>query len=84
MNVKVNAQAFLQAAHFYTDFIKVVKLEYLATICTIVLGAGPKAARNTETRAHAWLETGLSDQLIFQTATADYASRFWVQQSTKK
>lgn len=37
--------------HFYTDFIKVIKSEYLATIWSVVLGEGPKAARNKETCA---------------------------------
>lgn len=67
--------------HFYTNFIKVAKSGYLATIWSVVLGGGPKAARSRETRAHVCLETGLSDRLIFQTATPDYASRFWVQAS---
>lgn len=66
--------------HFYTDFIKVIKSEWLLYGALFLVGDQEQQEIKKLVHMSDWK---LSDGLIFQTATPDYASRFWVQASKK-
>lgn len=84
MSAEVRTQASIQPGQHNEYNIPTLSKYSIRNIWLLSAAPGPKAARNKATRAHAWQETGLSDQLISKTAAADYASRFWVQQRKKK